>query len=158
MPAKSSQFVNWFRSASPYIHVHKGKTFVIQFDDNAVRCQTFANLVHDLALLNSLGIHLVLVFGARASIEASLQAQNIASTYHNNMRVTDPETMEHVKQVAGKLQLEIEASLSRGIGNTPMANAELRVVSGNFITAKPLGIVDGINYQFTGEVRSIDVN
>jgi amino-acid N-acetyltransferase len=44
-----------------------------------------------------------------------------------------------------------------GLGNTPMSNAELRVSSGNYVMAKPAGIVDGVDYQFTGEIRSIDV-
>ena len=150
------QFVNWFRSAAPYIRVHRGKTFVIQFDDGLVHSDAFTDLVHDLALLNSLGIHLVLVFGARQAIEARLGENEQASAFHEGIRLTDAETMELVKTAAGKLRVEIEARLSMGLGNTPMDNAELVISSGNYVKAKPAGIVKGVDYQFTGTVRSID--
>ena len=152
-----SQFVNWFRAAAPYIHVHRGKTFVIQFDDGLVYSDMFTDLVHDLALLNSLGIQLVLVYGARHSIEAWLKENGQQSIYHEGVRLTDADTMELVKTAAGKLRVEIESKLSMGLGNTPMSNAELRVSSGNYVMAKPAGIVDGVDYQFTGEIRGIDV-
>ncbi|HKJ21899.1 MAG TPA: amino-acid N-acetyltransferase, partial [Gammaproteobacteria bacterium] len=158
MTEESGQFIQWFRAASPYIRVHRGKTFVIQFDDDAVHADSFTDLVHDLALLNSLGIRLVLVYSTRHSIEARLEDHHIKSLYHHGMRVTDAEAMEYVKDAAGKLRIEIEAQLSMGLGNTPMSNADVRVTSGNFITAKPLGVIDGVDYQFTGEVRSIDVD
>jgi len=152
-----SQFVSWFRTAAPYIHVHRGKTFVVQIDDGLVYSEIFTDLVHDLALLNSLGIRLVLVYGARHSIEAWMKENELPSTFHEGIRLTDADTMELVKTAAGKLRVEIESKLSMGLGNTPMSNAELRVSSGNYVMAKPAGIVDGIDYQFTGEIRSIDV-
>lgn len=157
MTIDASQFIKWFRAASPYIHVHRHKTFVIKFDDDAVHSDTFNHLIHDLALLNSLGIQLVLVFGTRGSIEKLLSEKKLSQEYHKGLRITNAEVMEYVKQVAGKLRIEIESKLSMGLGNTPMSNAELRVCSGNYVTAKPLGIVDGVDYQFTGEIRSIDI-
>lgn len=158
MTDDSGKFIHWFRSASPYIRVHRGKTFVIQIDDDAVHSDGFTDLVHDLALLNSLGIRLVLVYSTRHSIEVRLQDHQIESRYHHGMRVTDAEAMQYVTDAAGKLRIEIEACLSMGLGNTPMSNADVRVVSGNFITARPLGIIDGVDYQFTGEFRSADVD
>ena len=157
MQIDSSQFVEWFRSTSPYIRVHRDKTCVIQFDDAAVSEASFTNVVHDFALLNSLGIRLVLVFGARTSIERRLEHSGIALDYHQGIRITTAAAMEFVKEAAGKLRIEIEARLSMGLGNSPMSNADLRVSSGNYVTAKPLGIVEGIDFQFTGEIRSIDV-
>ena len=158
MTEEATQFIQWFRSAAPYIRVHRGKTFVIQFDDDAVASDGFIDLVHDLALLNSLGIRLVLVYSTRHSIEARLEDRQIKSLYHHGMRVTDAEAMDSVKDAAGKLRIEIEARLSMGLGNTPMSHADVRVTSGNFIAARPLGIIDGVDYQFTGEVRSIEVD
>lgn len=158
MAEESTQFIQWFRSAAPYIRVHRGKTFVIQFDDDAVAADGFIDLVHDLALLNSLGIRLVLVYSTRHSIEARLEDRDIKSLYHHGMRVTDAEAMDSVKDAAGKLRIEIEARLSMGLGNTPMSNADVRVTSGNFIAARPLGVIDGVDYKFTGEVRSIEVD
>jgi amino-acid N-acetyltransferase len=150
------QFVDWFRSAAPYIRVHRGKTFVVQFDDALVYDDLFTDLVHDLALLNCLGIHLVLVFGARNSIDAWLSENEQSSSYHQGLRLTNAETMDLVKTAAGKLRVEIESKLSMGLGNTPMSKADLRVCSGNYVMAKPVGIVDGVDYQFTGEIRSIN--
>jgi len=156
MTIESSQFVNWFRSASSYIRVHRNRTFVVKIDDAAVHSDRFNHLIHDFALLNSLGVRLVLVYGARATIDKLLNDRELSFEYHKGLRVTDAESMEYVKLAAGKLRFKIESKLSMGLGNTPMSNAELRVCSGNYVTAKPLGIIDGIDFQFTGEIRSID--
>lgn len=156
MTIESSQFVNWFRSASSYIRVHRKRTFVVKIDDVAIHSDSFNHIIHDFALLNSLGVRLVLVYGARASIEKLLNDRDLKFEYHKGLRITDAETMEYVKLAAGKLRFKIESKLSMGLGNTPMSKAELRVCSGNYVTAKPLGIIDGIDFQFTGEIRSID--
>lgn len=156
MTIESSQFVDWFRSASPYIRVHRNKTFVVKIDDVAVHSDGFNHLIHDFALLNSLGIRLVLVYGARASIDKLLTDRDLGFEYHKGLRVTDAEVMDYVKLAAGKLRFKIESRLSMGLGNTPMSRAGLRVCSGNYVTAKPLGVIDGIDFQFTGEIRSID--
>ena len=153
-----SQFVNWFRSASPYIRIHRGRTFVIQAGDNALNSDGFTALVHDLALLTSLGIKLVLAFGARAAIEAGLADRGLDSRYHEGIRITDAQTMGVVKESAGRLLLEIQARLSMGLGNTPMSNAEIRVNTGNYVTAKPLGVIGGVDYELTGKTRCIDAD
>ena len=153
-----SQFVNWFRSASPYIRKHRGRTFVIQVGDNALNSDGFTALVHDLALLTSLGIRLVLAFGARAAIEARLADRGLDSRYHEGIRITDAQTMGVVKETAGRLLLEIQARLSMGLGNTPMSNAAIRVNTGNYVTAKPLGVIGGVDYELTGKTRCIDTD
>ena len=56
------------------------------------------------------------------------------------------------------VRVEIEALLSMGLANSPMAGAKIRVASGNFVTARPLGIHEGVDYQHTGEVRRIDAD
>ena len=151
-----TQFVSWFRSATPYIRIHRGRTFVAQVSDSMLHSAGFTSLVHDVALLTSLGIRLVLVFGARASIEARLNERGVDSSYHNGIRVTDPDTMEAVKTVAGRLLLKLQAGLSMGLGNSPMSNAQIRVNTGNCVSARPLGVIDGVDYQLTGAIRSID--
>ena len=153
-----SQFVNWFRSASPYIRIHRGRTFVIQVGDNALNSDGFTALVHDLALLTSLGIRLVLVFGARVAIEAGLDERSLDSRYHDGTRITDAKTMGVVKEVAGRLLLEIQAGLSMGLGNTPMSNSAIRVNTGNYISARPLGVIDGVDFELTGVPRYIDAD
>ena len=158
MSNEFSQFIDWFRSASPYIHVHRGKTFVVQFNDGSMHGKLFTHLVHDLSLLNGLGIRLVLVYGARHAIESHLNARGMESSYHQGRRVTDHDTMEYVKEVVGRLRFNIEAKFSMGLGNTPMSNAEVEISSGNYVIARPLGIIDGVDYQFTGQVRSINID
>ncbi len=150
------KFVTWFRNASPYIHAFRGRTFVITFDGEMIASKDFPNFIHDIALLNSLGIRLVLVHGARPQIEQRLKAHNNQTNYSNELRITDSDTLSFVKDAVSNVRLEIESLLSMGIANSPMAGASLQVISGNFVTAQPLGIKDGIDYQYTGEVRRIN--
>lgn len=149
-------FVDWFRQSSPYIHAHREKTFVLSFGGEALAAKGFANLVHDIALLNGLGIRLVVVAGARPQIEQQLVARDAAMQVANGLRVTDATALDCVKQANGIVRVEIEALLSMGLANSPMAGVRIRVGSGNFVTAKPLGVIDGVDYQHTGEVRRVD--
>jgi amino-acid N-acetyltransferase len=149
-------FVNWFRHSSPYIHAHRNKTFVICFGGEAVLAADFCHHVHDFALLNSLGIRLVLVHGIRPQVDSRLDKQAVASRFSNNLRITDDLALQCVKEAAGLVRVEIEALLSLGLANSPMAGAKIKVASGNFVTAKPLGVIDGVDFCHTGEVRRID--
>ena len=151
-----AQFVAWFRSSSPYINAFRGRTFVIMFSGEAVADDQFAHLIHDIALLNSLGARLVLVHGARAQIEQRLTERDAATHYVKELRITDDTTLSIVKEAVGTLRIEIEALLSMGLANSPMAGASIRVASGNFVTAKPVGIRNGVDYCYTGEVRRVD--
>ncbi|NOT83579.1 MAG: amino-acid N-acetyltransferase [Methylococcaceae bacterium] len=155
-PQTQQAFVNWFRNSSPYIHAHRKRTFVISFEGEALLSTDFAHHVHDFALLNSLGIRLVLVHGIRPQIDERLQQLNLEPRFHQNLRVTDAQALECVKEAAGLVRVEIEARLSLGLANSPMAGAKIRVISGNFVTAKPLGVIDGVDYLHTGVVRGID--
>lgn len=158
MTEKKTEFAQWFRSASPYIRLHRNKTFVVHIEDDAINAESFTELVHDLALLNSLEIRLVLVYSTRNSIEGRLKESKIKLHYHNGVRITDAETLEVVKDAAGKLRIEIESGLSMGLGNTPMSEAEVVVTSGNYVRAKPLGIINGVDFKFTGVVRSVQAD
>ena len=149
-------FVQWFRSATPYIHAFGGRTFVIAFGGEIMDEKQFIALTHDLNLLASLEVRLVLVHGARPQIEQRLRRDKITPLLHNGLRVTNDLAMDAVKEANGAVRVEIEALLSMGIANSPMAGADIRVASGNFVTAKPLGVRDGVDLQHTGEVRKID--
>jgi amino-acid N-acetyltransferase len=149
-------FVDWFRRSSPYIHAHRGKVFVLSFGGEAVSDDGFANLIHDIALLNGLGIRLVLVAGARPQIEQRLSARGAAMQVVNGLRVTDDAALACVKEANGAVRVEIEALLSMGLANSPMAGLRIRVGSGNFVTARPLGVINGVDYRHTGEVRRVD--
>ncbi|NOS73198.1 MAG: amino-acid N-acetyltransferase [Methyloglobulus sp.] len=149
-------FVNWFRNSSPYIHAHRNKTFVISFGGEAVLAEDFDHHVHDFALLSSLGIRLVLVHGIRPQIDQRLSRLNAPARFHHNLRITDDLALQCAKESAGLVRVEIEALLSMGLANSPMAGSGLKVASGNFVTAKPLGVIAGVDYCHTGEVRRID--
>ncbi len=150
--------LTWFRHASPYIAAHRGQTFVLALGGEAVAEPGFPGLVHDIALLARLGIRLVVVHGARPQIDERLQQAGVATHYHHELRVTDGAALPLVCEATGRVRQEIEALLSAGLPNTPMAGAGIRVVSGNFITARPWGVHDGIDYQHTGIVRRVDVS
>ncbi len=151
-------FVAWFRSVAPYVNAFRGKTFVVAFGGEVVADGKFVELTHDFNLLASLGVRLVLVHGARPQIEQHLSHNSISDRYHQGIRLTDAATMRCVKEAVGRTRLEVEALLSMGLANSPMANADIRVAGGNFITAQPIGVINGIDLLHTGNVRKVDVD
>jgi amino-acid N-acetyltransferase len=150
-------FVSLIRESAPFVYAHRDRTFVIAFGGEVVADGKFVELTHDLNLLVSLGCRLVLVHGARPQVEARLKERGVKTRYVRGRRVTDPVALECCKEACGTLRVDIEALLSLGTANSPMAGADIRVASGNFITAKPLGVIDGVDFQHTGEVRKVDV-
>ncbi|WP_286233815.1 amino-acid N-acetyltransferase [Thalassotalea sediminis] len=149
-------YVKWFRNAAPYINAHRGKTVVLMFGGEAVTHPNFANIIHDIALMRSLGMRLVVVHGARPQIEDRMARRSIERIIENNVRVTDAETLVAVKDATGSMRLHIEALLTMGLANSPMHGSQIRVSTGNFVIAKPMGVRDGVDYKYTGKVRRID--
>ena len=154
---KTEAFVKWFRTATPYIHQFRDKTFVVAFGGEVMAEGEFLQLTHDLNVLVSLGVRLVLVHGTRPQVEDQLRQHGVTARYVNGRRVTDDAGLKCVKEANGIVRMEIEAILSTELANSPMANSDIRVASGNFITAKPLGVISGVDFQHTGEVRKVDV-
>lgn len=154
--ATSPHNIQWFRNAAPYINAHRGRTFVLEFGGEAVEDSHFAALINDIALLNSLGIKLVIVHGARPQIEARLKRNNIESLYADGLRITDETSLPLVKEAVGSVRVEIEAQFSRSLANTPVSGNPIRVTSGNFVIAKPFGVHNGVDFCLTGEVRKVD--
>jgi len=149
-------FVPWFRSVAPYIHAYRGKTFVVAMAGELIAAGKLSQFVQDLAILHAMGIKLVLVHGFRPQVTEQLRAKGHESKFSHGLRITDPIALDGAQEAAGQLRFEIEAAFSQGLPNTPMANATVRVVSGNFLTARPVGIVDGIDFQSSGWVRRVD--
>jgi amino-acid N-acetyltransferase len=149
-------FVPWFRAVAPYIHAYHGKTFVVGLAGEAIAAGKLNAFAQDLAILHAMGIKLVLVHGFRPQVTEQLAAKGHVSRFHGGVRITDPVALDAAQEAAGQLRFEIEAAFSQGLPNTPMANATVRVVSGNFLTARPVGIVDGIDYMHSGLVRRVD--
>lgn len=151
-----TEFVHWLRSVAPYIHAFRGKTFVIAFPGELVAAGALPVLAHDLSLLHALGIKVVVVYGSRPQVAEQLALRNVEGRFHNGIRVTDTAAMECAKEAAGELRLDIEAAFSQGLPNTPMSNAAIRIISGNFVTARPLGVIDGVDLELTGVTRKVD--
>ncbi len=149
-------FVPWFRSVAPYIHLHRGKTFVVGIAGEAIAAGKLQHLAQDLALIQSMGVKVVLVHGFRPQVNEQLKAKGHTPRYSHGMRITDEVALDCAQEAAGQLRYEIEAAFSQGLPNTPMAGSTVRVISGNFITARPVGIVDGVDFQHSGLVRKVD--
>ncbi|WP_427912302.1 amino-acid N-acetyltransferase [Ramlibacter sp. MMS24-I3-19] len=150
-------FVPWFRSVAPYIHTHRGKTFVVAVAGEAVAAGKLQAIAQDLALIQSMGVKVVLVHGFRPQVNEQLKAKGHPARYSHGMRITDEVALDCAQEAAGQLRYEIEAAFSMGLPNTPMAGSTIRVISGNFITARPVGIVDGVDFRHSGLVRKVDV-
>ena len=150
-------FVPWFRSVAPYIHMHRGKTFVVGVAGEAIAAGKLPAIVQDLALIQSMGVRIVLVHGFRPQVNEQLRAKGHEPRFSDGVRITDAVALDCAEEAAGQLRYEIEAAFSQGLPNTPMAGATVRVISGNFLTARPVGIVGGVDFQHSGVVRKVDV-
>ena len=150
-------FVPWFRSVAPYIHKFRNQTFVIGLPGEGIAAGKLHNIAQDLALIQAMGVRIVLVHGFRPQVNEQLAAKGHAAKYSHGIRITDSVALDSAQEAAGQLRYEIEAAFSQGLPNTPMADSTVRVISGNFITARPVGIVDGVDFQHSGLVRKVDV-
>lgn len=155
MIQEHSSYIDWFRSSTAYINAHRGKTFVVLLTGESLLDENFANIVYDLSLLRSLGVKLVLVHGARPQISQTLEKLGITSQYHQNLRITDATSLDPIIDTVGGLSISIEARFSMGLAESPMQGADIRLCRGNFVTARPVGVHDGIDFQYTGRVRKI---
>lgn len=153
-----AQYIDWFRHSSSYINAHRKKVFVVLLTGETIAHDNFSNIVHDISLLHSLGVKLVLVHGARPQINQALDQAGLAAHYHNTLRITDTESLHAIKQVVGGMSIDIEAQFSMGLANSPMHGADIKVSRGNYITAKPLGIIDGVDFSLTGVVRKVNAS
>jgi amino-acid N-acetyltransferase len=149
-------FVPWFRAVAPYMHAYRGKTFVVAMAGELIAAGKLNAFVQDLAILHSMGIKLVLVHGFRPQVNEQLAAKGHVSRFSHGLRITDAVALDCAQEAAGQLRFEIEAAFSQGLPNTPMANSTVRMVSGNFLTARPVGIVDGVDFMHSGVVRRVD--
>ncbi len=150
------QFVAWLRAVAPYIHAFRGRTFVVAFPGELVVAGRLNALVQDVSLLHAMGMRIVVVFGSRPQINEQLRLRGGEARYANGLRITDPLALECAKEASGEMRLDIEAAFSQGLPNTPMAHSAIRVVSGNLVSSRPVGIVDGVDFMHTGLARKVD--
>ena len=156
LPVDVAQFVRWFREVAPYVHAYRGKTFVVGVVGELVQAGGLNALVQDLSLMQALGIRIVLVHGSRPQVNAQMHLKGLEGEFDRGLRITTPAALECAKEASGEIRLDIEAAFSQGLPNTPMAHARIRVISGNFVTARPVGVIDGVDFQHTGRVRKVD--
>ena len=149
-------FVPWFRSVAPYIHKFRNQTFVVAIAGEAIAAGKLQHLAQDLAMIQSMGVKVVLVHGFRPQVTEQLKAKGHTPRFSHGMRITDEVSLDCAQEAAGQLRYEIEAAFSQGLPNTPMAGSTVRMISGNFLTARPIGIVDGVDFQSSGLVRKVD--
>ena len=154
--SSNGNFADALRSAAPYINAHSGRITVVHIPGDVAASDALKPLVYDLALAHSLGLKLILVLGARTQIEQRLSQRQHQTPMVAGDRVTDAIALDCVREAAGQLRSEFEALLSTGLASTPMGGARIRVAGGNLVTARPVGIVDGVDLQFTGKLRRLD--
>jgi amino-acid N-acetyltransferase len=151
----ATQYARWFRDSTPYISAHRHKTFVVLLGGDAIVHENITPIVHDLALLSVLGVRVVLVHGARPQIDAALAAAGLESRFHGHRRITDDASIDQVQFAVGRVRTQVEGLFSMGLPSTPLHNTRIHVLSGNLVTARPVGIIDGVDHLHTGRVRRI---
>ena len=157
-PQNPEAFVRWFRQAAPYVHAFRGRTFVIGFGGEMfAERERLVSFVHDLNLLAALGIRLVLVHGARPQIEAELKSKGRALALRQGLRITDEAAADGGQARRRRAARGARGAASRRACRTRRwPGARIRVASGNYITAQPIGVRKGTDFQFTGAVRKVD--
>lgn len=155
-PRVEQAFVDTFRMSSPYINAHQGLVFVIHVPGALLEESLFASVMEDIALMRIVGIKLVLVLGPQMQVNRRLATERMPTKFVDGIRVTDARTLQIVKELAGSMRFEVEATLARGVTNMPSAS-RISIVSGSFFSAQPVGIIEGEDFGFSGKVRRIDV-
>ncbi|HEY5647400.1 MAG TPA: amino-acid N-acetyltransferase, partial [Pseudomonadales bacterium] len=151
-----NDYARWFRDWTPYISMHRNRTFVVLLEGDALDHPNLTNIVHDLALVHVLGARLVLVHGARPQLDAALPGSDSAGVvFHKGRRITRPDDLPAILGVLGQQRARLEALFSTGIPTSPLRETEISVISGNFVTARPVGILDGIDHELTGRTRKV---
>ncbi|EEY61292.1 amino-acid acetyltransferase, putative [Phytophthora infestans T30-4] len=153
-----SSFTAMFRDMSPYINFHRGTTMVIHLPGQLVESNLFGAVMHDIALLNTFGVKLVLVAGSRPQLNRQLSLRKLSQRFDCGMRITGPMELQCAMDAAGSVRFQIESYLGRGIVNSPGRARTINIASGNFITAQPVGVRGGVDFKNTGEMRRLNVD
>lgn len=151
-----SHFAQDFREAAPYIHYLRGKTIVIGISSRMLLSGNLNALAADFNLIAALGVNLVLVHGCTQPLLNMSDAQQKHMHSLHGYYVIDAPTLQHAKQICGQIQFDLQAALSLGYSHAPQRPPRLRTASGNYLTAKPLGVIDGMDMQYAGQVRKVD--
>ena len=145
----SNDHVEIIREAFRYTQAFRGKTFVFQLDDAVVTDPVISALMRDLVLLQRAGIRIVLVAGARKRIDEVLERYRITCDKREGVRISSSEAIPFIKMAAFDIANRIMTSLS-GLG--------VNAVIGNWVRARSLGVVEGVDYKDAGAVDKIRVD
>lgn len=179
-PFGNRNFIEMFRGSANYIASHRNKLAVFHIpgdlmDENPTG---FRDLMNDISLSWLLGMKIVIVVGCRFQIEKRYnKEESHGRREHMGMVVTDEESLRIVKEEAGYVRFEVERQLARALkggsswgggrrssgngssnGTDDVDVGEGNVVSGNFYSAQPFGILDGVDYKYSGFVRRMEAN
>ncbi|MDN3648491.1 amino-acid N-acetyltransferase [Reinekea marina] len=127
------------------MHAYRGKTTVLWLRSKVLDHERLMSIVGDMALLSSLGLRLVVLFDAHDSHNNPISSAQITA-----------EQLLNITAEIGQRRYAMEAMFSQGITNSPMHGANVNVVSGNFISARPAGVVDGVDLMAQGRVRRVN--
>lgn len=139
--------VTGIRDALAYLSQFRGRLFVIKVDDGVLESPMAPVLVQDIVLMQSMGIHSVVVAGARAAINRELERADLPSRHYQGLRVTTKPMMEHVSHAVSALSTRLMSLFSECGGHA---------ASGNWIRARSVGVVEGVDYERTGRVEQVN--
>ncbi|MBK9576110.1 MAG: amino-acid N-acetyltransferase [Fibrobacterota bacterium] len=134
------------REALGYVARHRGEVFVIKLESGLVEASVFQSLMRDIASLHRMGIRVVVVPGSRRQIDAMLRTWEVESPMAGEVRVTTEEAMPFVTLAAFDVCNRIM---------THLAESGANALIGNWVKARGLGVLDGIDYLLTGSVQSL---
>ena len=140
----------WFRRASPYIYLHRQKTFVLCLDDQAMSSDNVSNVLRDITLLHSLGVRIILVHGSCALEDA-------ASTDSKSTDSKRAPIKAWVSEVGGETH-QLIAELSANAHHSSPFYSDLVACTGNFIRAQPLGVMNGEDQGPLGKTRKVNTS
>ena len=135
------------RGILQYVTGFRDKIFVIAIDGGILGSENFANILLDIAVLRSLNIKIVLVHGAALQIEQAAREQGIRISNSDGTGVVDEATLQLSINVAIRLTNQIMGGLTQ---------VDLRAAYANCIIAHPFGIVNGVDFQYSGKVERVD--
>ena len=138
--------INIIREVFGYIHRFKNEVFVLKIEDDLLTTPLFPILVKDIVLIKNMGIKVILVPGAKTSIDQVLTTYKEPILSENNIRITTDKAMPLVKLGASNVTNKMLTLLSENGAHG---------VSGNWVKAHAIGIIEGLDFQNTGCVESI---
>ncbi|TVQ22810.1 MAG: amino-acid N-acetyltransferase [Spirochaetaceae bacterium] len=143
------EHVELIREVFRYAQAFHDKTFVLQLDDAVVLRPAIVGVMRDLVMMHEAGIRIVLVAGARTRIDEILDRYNVECRKYKHVRISTPDAIPFIKMAAFDAANRIMTSLS-GQG--------VNAVIGNWVRARSLGVVDGVDYQDAGTVDKVRVD